>query len=33
VGLDQRFAQVLPEVLIAVTPQELASIAAQALAP
>jgi segregation and condensation protein A len=33
VGLDQRFAQVLPEVLIAVTPQELASIAAEALAP
>jgi segregation and condensation protein A len=33
VGLDQRFARVLPEVLIAVTPQELASIAAEALAP
>ena len=33
VGLDPRFAQVLPEVLISVTPEELAAIAARALAP
>jgi segregation and condensation protein A len=33
VGLDARFAQALPEVLIAVTPEELAAIAARALAP
>jgi segregation and condensation protein A len=33
VGLDARFAQVLPEVLISVTPEELAAIAARALAP
>jgi segregation and condensation protein A len=33
VGLDPRFAQVLPEVLISVSPDELAAIAARALTP